>query len=66
MTTNSWVFVKGSTVIRVARRQGRSLVVTAPGTLPKHYQFGDEAAMEAYQIELAENLTDTGWFLSQC
>jgi hypothetical protein len=66
MTTNSWDFMKGQSNIRVVRRQGRALVITSPGVLSEHYQFGDEAAMQSYQIQLAEQLTETGWLLTEC
>jgi hypothetical protein len=66
MTTNSWLFVKGPSSIRIVRRQGRALVITSPGVLSEHYQFGDEAAMQSYQVNLAEQLTETGWLLTEC
>lgn len=66
MRTNSWLFVRGQSNIRVVRREGRSLVITTPGVLPEHYQFADETAMQAYQIDLAEQLSETGWLLAEC
>ena len=63
MPLASWLFVKGSESIWIERPHDRVMVVAGPGVAREQREFTDDAALDAYQIELAERLTDGGWFL---
>ena len=63
MPLASWLFVKDSQSIWIERPRERLMVVAGPGTQREEREFGDEEALQAYQIDLAEHLTDAGWLL---
>ena len=63
MPLASWLFVKGSESIWIERPHGRVMLVAGPGALRHEQEFPDEDAVQAYQIDLAERLTNAGWFL---
>ena len=64
MPLASWLFLKGTETIWVERPFGTTLIVAGPGKNKREEQdFADEAALDRYQIRLAERLTMDGWFL---
>ena len=63
MPIASWLFLKGSDSIWVERPHGRSMLVAGPGAIRDQRDFEDDAALEAYQVALAERLTESGWLL---
>jgi hypothetical protein len=63
MHASSWLFVKGDESIRVVCPSSTVLIVSGPGTSHARYPFGDEAGVQAYQIELAEEFSSGGWVL---
>jgi hypothetical protein len=63
MALASWLFIKGSESIWIERPHGRVMIVAGPGAVREQREFTDDAALDAYQIALAERLTDRGWFL---
>jgi hypothetical protein len=63
MHVSSWLFVKGDQSIRVVCPSPTVLIVSGPGTSRSRYPFDDEAAVQAYQIELAEQFSSGGWVL---
>lgn len=62
MPQTSWLFVRDGESIWI-ERQGSSLVVAGPGPKREDHDFPDEAALETFQIALAERLAGDGWFL---
>jgi len=63
MPVASWLFVNGSDSIWVERPVGRLMIVAGPGALRDEREFKDEESLQAYQVALAERLTETGWLL---
>ena len=64
MANSSWLFVKQSESIWVERPYGTTLIVAGPGKAGRQQRdFPDEAALDRYQMELAERLASDGWFL---
>ena len=63
MTPASWLFVKGNDSIRIVRPEGFGLIVLGPGPLRHVHDFKDEAEMQAYQMSVAEELSEQGWML---
>ena len=63
MPLASWLFVNGSDSIWVERPNERMMVVAGPGPLRDEREFTDEQSLQAYQVSLAERLTESGWFL---
>jgi hypothetical protein len=63
MPLASWLFVNGSDSIWVERPVGRLMIVAGPGALRDEREFEDEESLQAYQVALAERLTETGWLL---
>jgi hypothetical protein len=60
----SWLFVKGDQSIRVVRPLATTaLSVSGPGRARAQYAFDGEAAVQAYQMELAEQFSAAGWIL---
>jgi hypothetical protein len=59
----SWLFLKGSESIWVERPHGLSMLVAGPGAVRDERDFADEDSLQAYQVALAERLTEGGWFL---
>ena len=63
MPVASWLFVRNNDSIWIERPSGHLMIVAGPGSSRVQHDFPDEAALEAYQVELAERLTAAGWFL---
>jgi hypothetical protein len=63
MPLASWLFIKQEQSIWVERPYGCALIVAGPGTAREQHDFPDERALDAYQVSLAERLTEGGWFL---
>jgi hypothetical protein len=64
MAKASWLFLKQSESIWVERPFGTTLIVAGPGNSgSEQREFADEAALDRYQMELAERLATDGWFL---
>jgi hypothetical protein len=64
MAKASWLFLKQSESIWVERPYGTTLIVAGPGNSGSQQRdFPDEAALDRYQMELAERLATDGWFL---
>jgi hypothetical protein len=61
---SSWLFLRGDQSIWVERPLGFMMVVAGPGTQREEHEFGDEAALQDYQGDLADRLTAAGWFLA--
>ena len=59
----SWLFIKDSQSIWVERPHGRLLVVAGPGNRREERDFISDQALDQYQIALAEQLANDGWFL---
>lgn len=62
-TSASWLFVLGEESIWVMHGDQGTTFVYGPGTLQQCYQFGSEAARDAYQVSMAERLLGDGWML---
>ena len=63
MNASSWLFVKGDESIRIACPSPTVLSVSGPGTTRARYTFDGVDAVQAYQIELAEEFSSGGWVL---
>ncbi len=63
MPNSSWLFIRGTESIWIERPSSPSLIISGPGAQRERRDFIDDATLEAYQIELAENLAGQGWFL---
>lgn len=64
MHPSSWLFVRGDESIRVFRPAAApALSVHGPGKARARYAFDGEAAVQAYQMELAEQFSAAGWIL---
>jgi len=63
MNASSWLFVKGDESIRIACPSPTVLSVSGPGTSRARYTFDGVDAVQAYQIELAEEFSSGGWVL---
>lgn len=63
MPLSSWLFIRDSESIWVERPYGSALIVAGPGAHREEREFIDEAALQAFQIALAEKLAAQGWFL---
>lgn len=63
MTPSSWLFVRGGESIRVVRPNAKALSVNGPGRERAERIFEGEAALQAYQMELAEQFSAAGWVL---
>jgi hypothetical protein len=59
----SWLFVRGDQSIWVVRPHGYSMIVSGPGTEGRRHDFKGEDDLQAFQIEMAEELTGSGWIL---
>jgi hypothetical protein len=60
---NSWLFTKSDQSIFVVRPGGYALTVHGPGDAHQEEDFPNEAALQAYQMSLAERLAAGGWIL---
>ena len=63
MAQSSWLFIKDGQSIWIERPYGCSIIIAGPGTAQEQHDFSDEAALQAYQVAIAEQLTEAGWFL---
>lgn len=63
MNPTSWLFVRGAESIRVVRPTDQSLLVLGPGPLRDVRDFRSDADVEAFQMALAERLSELGWVL---
>ncbi len=63
MPLASWLFVKDGQSIWIERPGGFSMIVAGPGPKREEHEFPNEQALQAFQIEIGERLTDSGWFL---
>ena len=66
MPLSSWLFLRASESIWIERPYGLMMLIAGPGTVRDAREFPDEAALEDYQVRLATELTDAGWFLWDC
>ena len=63
MPHSSWLFIRGSESIWIERPFQSSLIIAGPGPRREQRDFINDAALDAFQIELAERLASQGWFL---
>jgi hypothetical protein len=63
MPQSSWLFIKDGQSIWIERPYGCSIIIAGPGDAHEQHDFPDEAALDAYQVSIAEQLTEAGWFL---
>ena len=63
MPQSSWLFIKDGQSIWIERPYGCSIIVAGPGAAQEHHDFPDEKSLDAYQVAIAEQLTEGGWFL---
>lgn len=63
MPIASWLFVRGSESIWIERPFGTYLIVAGPGHRRQERTFINENQLQRFQIALAEDLTEKGWFL---
>ena len=63
MPLASWLFIKDGQSIWIERPHGFSMIVAGPGPSREEHDFPDEAALEAFQVEIGTKLTNAGWFL---
>ena len=59
----SWLFVLGEESIWIVHGDEGTTFVYGPGTLQQCFQFGSDAARDAYQVSMAERLLGDGWML---
>ena len=59
----SWLFVLGDESIWIMHGAGGATFVYGPGELQQYFQFGSEAARDAYQVSMTERLLGDGWVL---
>ena len=63
MPLASWLFIKDGQSIWIERPYGYAMIIAGPGDAREEHEFPNEAAMEAFQVKVAERLTEAGWFL---
>ena len=63
MNLGCWLFLKDSESIWVERPQKHRLLLAGPGPYREQRDFISDAALEAFQMALAERLAAEGWFL---
>ncbi|MGH9346017.1 MAG: hypothetical protein ACRD26_02015 [Vicinamibacterales bacterium] len=63
MPLASWLFVKDGQSVWIERPFGLSMIVVGPGPAREHHDFPDEDALQAFQVDIGERLTNGGWFL---
>lgn len=63
MALASWLFVKGNESVWIERPAGRTMIVAGPGTEREEHDFATDEALDAFQVKLAEQLVERGWFL---
>jgi hypothetical protein len=57
------LFIKDGQSIWIERPYGCSMVVAGPGNTREQHDFPNEEAVEKFQIDIGEKLTNGGWFL---
>lgn len=62
-TSTSWLFVLGEESIWIMHGDEGTTFVYGPGALQQCFQFGSDAARDAYQVSMAERLLGDGWVL---
>jgi hypothetical protein len=63
MPLSSWLFIKNGESIWIERPYGFSMIVAGPGNNREQHDFPNEEAVEKFQIDIGERLTNGGWFL---
>jgi hypothetical protein len=63
MPLASWLFVKDGQSIRIERPFGFSIIVAGPGSAREEHEFPNEDALQAFQMDIGERLTEAGWIL---
>ena len=63
MPLASWLFIRDSESIWVERPSGITLIVAGPGARREQRDFISHAALESFQVALAERLAGDGWIL---
>ena len=63
MPLASWLFIKGGRSIWIERTDRNTMIVAGPAAAREEHDFPDEDALQAFQIDLGEQLTNGGWFL---
>ncbi len=63
MPLASWLFIKGEQSIWIERLDRNRMIVAGPAAAREERDFIGEDALQAFQINLAEQLTNDGWFL---
>ena len=63
MPQASWLFIRGSESIWIERPRSTALIIAGPGPQRERRDFIDDAALDAFQVTLAERLAAEGWFL---
>jgi hypothetical protein len=63
-TPGSWLFVRDGQSIWIVRPPGHSMIVSGPGPAGIRHDFHNEDDLQAFQVKIAEELTDGGWVLS--
>src|SRR5436190_4640172 len=63
MPQSSWLFIKDGQSIWIERPYGCSIIVAGPGVSQERHDFPDEASLQAFQVAIAEGLTEAAWFL---
>ena len=63
MPLASWLFLKDQKSIWVERPFGTALIIAGPDDKREQREFVSEAALDAFQVTLAERLAGEGWFL---
>ena len=59
---NSWLFTRSDKSIYIVRpNKAHSLTIYGPDRARHEELFADEAAMQAYQVSMAESLAAAGW-----
>ena len=59
----SWLFIKDGQSIWVERPDQYTMIVAGPAAAREEHTFPGEDALQAFQVSLAERLTQGGWFL---
>jgi|SRR5687767_1255066 hypothetical protein len=59
----SWLFVLGDESIWIMHGANGATFVYGPGDLQQYFQFGSDAARDAYQVSMTERLLGDGWVL---
>lgn len=63
MPLASWLFIKGTESIWIERPHGYTIIIAGPGAIRKEHALSSESEVQAFQVSLAEELAQAGWFL---